>query len=297
LAAALPRLTNFVTQTPWFSHAAKAIAGIAPQRQIAPFAHRTFRKLFRSRATGGSGRRVMLWADTFNNYFHPETSMAAVRVLEHAGYRVEIPKERLCCGRPLYDFGLLDQAKQQLRGILNALRPVIEAGVPLVGLEPACVAVFRDEMVNLFPDDPLAGALARQTWMFSEFLVRQAKYTPPPLKRKALVHGHCHQKAIVGLGDEISLLQAMGLDFEVLDSGCCGMAGSFGFDKEKVKLSERIGELVLLPKVRAAGEDTLIVTNGYSCREQIAQGAARGALHLAEVIDMALRENASINST
>jgi len=297
LAAALPRLTNFVTQTPGFSHAAKAIAGIAPQRQIAPFAHRTFRKLFRSRATGGSGRRVMLWADTFNNYFHPETAMAAVRVLEHAGYSVEIPKERLCCGRPLYDFGLLNQAKQQLREILNALRPVIEAGVPLVGLEPACVAVFRDEMVNLFPDDPLAGALARQTWMFSEFLVKQAKYTPPPLKRKALVHGHCHQKAIVGLGDEISLLQAMGLDFEVLDSGCCGMAGSFGFDKEKVKLSERIGELVLLPKVRAAGEDTLIVTNGYSCREQIAQGAARGALHLAEVIDMALRENASINST
>ena len=297
LAAALPRLTNFVTQTPGFSHAAKAIAGIAPQRQIAPFAHRTFRKLFRSRATGGSGRRVMLWADTFNNYFHPETAMAAVRVLEHAGYSVEIPKERLCCGRPLYDFGLLDQAKQQLREILNALRPVIEAGVPLVGLEPACVAVFRDEMVNLFPDDPLAGALARQTWMFSEFLVKQAKYTPPPLKRKALVHGHCHQKAIVGLGDEISLLQAMGLDFEVLDSGCCGMAGSFGFDKEKVKISERIGELVLLPKVRAAGEDTLIVTNGYSCREQIAQGAARGALHLAEVIDMALRENASINST
>jgi Fe-S oxidoreductase len=291
LAAALPRLTNFVTQTPGFSHAAKAIAGIAPQRHIARFATRPFRQLFKSRGGETSGKRVMLWVDTFNNYFHPDTAMAAVHVLEHAGYQVEIPKRRLCCGRPLYDFGMLDEAKRQLREILETLRPAIDAGVHLVGLEPACTAVFRDEMVNLFPDDPIALKLAKQTWMFSEFLVKQACYSPPPLRRKALVHGHCHQKAIFGMGDEVTLMQAMDLDFDLLDSGCCGMAGSFGFDKKKAELSMRVGELVLLPEVRAVPDDTIIITNGYSCREQIAQGASRQALHLAEVISMAIRQS------
>jgi FAD/FMN-containing dehydrogenase/Fe-S oxidoreductase len=294
LAAALPGLTNLVTQTPGLNSIAKAVAGIAPEREIARFAPRPFRKLFEAReAQGGGERRVMLWPDTFNNYFHPETAMAAVRVLEHAGYRVEIPSVRLCCGRPLYDFGLLDQAKRQLREILDALRPAIEAGVPLVGLEPACVAVFRDEMVNLFPADALAVALAKQTFMLSEFLVKQARYRPPPLKMKAIVHGHCHQKAVVGMGDEIALLGAMGLDFDLLDSGCCGMAGSFGFDRDKVQLSMRIGEMVLLPEVRAAEKDTLVITNGYSCREQIAQGAQRQALHLAEVLDLAIQRHGS----
>ena len=249
LAAAWPALTNLFTQTPGLSSLAKAVAGIAPERSIARFAPRSFRKLFATHAPKGAGdKRVMLWPDTFNNYFHPQTAMAAVRVLEHAGYRVEIPSVRLCCGRPLYDFGLLDQAKQQLRDILDALRPAIEAGVPLVGLEPACLAVFRDEMVNLFPNDALALRLAEQSFMFSEFLVKQARYTPPRLQMKAIVHGHCHQKAVVGMADEVALLGAMGLDFDLLDSGCCGMAGSFGFDKHKVDLSMRIGELVLLPR-------------------------------------------------
>lgn len=296
LAAALPGLTNLATQTPGLRSVAKALAGIAPQREIARFAPQPFRTLFQRRkapaaaSTPAATRgRVMLWADTFNNYFRPETALAAVRVLEHAGYSVEIPAVRLCCGRPLYDFGLLDQAQQQLRQILEALRPAIAAGVPLVGLEPACVAVFRDEMLNLFPDDAEAAALAKQTFMFSEFLVRQARYTPPRLQARAVVHGHCHQKAIVGMADEVALLNAMGVEHELLDSGCCGMAGSFGFDKDKAALSMQIGEKVLLPKVRGAAADTLVVTNGYSCREQIAQGAGREALHLAEVIDRAIR--------
>jgi FAD/FMN-containing dehydrogenase/Fe-S oxidoreductase len=294
VAAKLPGLTNLVTQTPGLRAIAKAVAGIAPEREIARFAPRTFRKLFDAHEPVKAGeRRVMLWPDTFNNYFHPETAMAAVRVLEHAGYRVEIPSVRLCCGRPLYDFGLLDHAKRQLREILVALRPAIDAGVPLVGLEPACVAVFRDEMVNLFPNDPQADKLAKQTFMFSEFLVTQARYAPPPLRMKAIVHGHCHQKAVSGMGDEVALLGKMGLDFDLLDSGCCGMAGSFGFDKDKVDLSRRIGEMVLLPEVRAAAQDTLVVTNGYSCREQIAQGAKRQALHLAEVIDLAIQREGS----
>jgi len=284
---------NFFTQTPGFSNLAKAFSGIAPERSIAKFAPRPFRKLFGDRQASVGTEPVMLWPDTFNNYFHPQTAMAAVEVLEHAGYQVQIPSVRLCCGRPLYDFGLLDQARKQLRTILDALRPQIEAGVPLVGLEPACVAVFRDEMLNLFPDDEIARKLSRQTFMFSEFLVKRADYSPPRLEARALVHGHCHQKSVMGMNEEIELLRRMGLDFDVLDSGCCGMAGSFGFDKKKYSVSVSIGELVLLPEVRAAKEDTLIVTNGYSCREQIEQCTERKALHLAEVIQRAIQQQRS----
>ena len=234
-----------------------------------------------------NGARVLLWPDTFNNFFHPETAVAAVEVLEDAGFVVEIPSVRLCCGRPLYDFGLLDQAKRQLRSIMDALRPSIEAGIPLVGLEPACIAVFRDELVNLFPHDPLAGQLSKQSFMLSEFLV-QADYKPPTLKASAIVHGHCHQKAIMGLTAEIKMLDRLGLDYDILDSGCCGMAGSFGFDKNKYTVSRQIGELVLLPEVRAASRDTLVITNGYSCREQIEQCSDRKALHLADLLQLAI---------
>ncbi|MEJ8850088.1 FAD-binding and (Fe-S)-binding domain-containing protein [Variovorax rhizosphaerae] len=295
LASALPWLTNFMTQTPGLRSIVKAVSGIAQQRTIARFASQTFRKRFSSREPSvGHRGQVLLWADTFNNYFHPETAMAAVEVLEHAGYEVIIPSVRLCCGRPLYDFGMLDQAKRQLRDILQALSPQISAGIPIVGLEPACVAVFRDEMVNLFPQDACARKMASQTYLLSEFLVKRADYVPPKLDRKALVHGHCHQKAIVGMADEVKLLKAMGLDMDLLDSGCCGMAGSFGFDKKKFDVSVKIGELVLLPEVRAAAQDTLIITNGYSCREQIEQCGDRRALHLAEVLQMAIRASRSV---
>lgn len=291
LAGALPALTNFVTQTPGLSGVAKKLAGVAPQRGIARFADKPFRRAFvsRPRRRGRKGQ-VLLWADTFNNFFHPGTAMAAVEVLEHAGYEVIVPSVRLCCGRPLYDFGLLDQARKQLREILDALAPQIERGIPVVGLEPACVAVFRDEMLNLFPDDVSAKRMAKQTHLLSEFLVKVADYAPPKLDRRALVHGHCHQKAIAGMGDELTLMQRMGLEVELLDAGCCGMAGAFGFDADKVELSLKIGERVLLPRVREAAADTLIVTNGYSCREQIEQAGGRRALHLAELLAMAIRE-------
>lgn len=290
LAAAVPGLTNFLTQTPGLGSIAKALSGIAQERQIAPFAARPFRKQFAKRdPKPGAGKRVVLWADTFNNYFHPETAMAAVEVLEHAGCSVEIPQARLCCGRPLYDFGLLGKAKAQLRQIMDSLRGEIEAGVPVVGLEPACVAVFRDEMLHLFPDDPIARRLASQTFMLSEFLVGNCDYRPPPMEATVLVHGHCHQKSLLGMAAEIELLRRLGVEFDLLDSGCCGMAGSFGFDRDKYDLSKRIGELVLLPEVRAAKRDTLIVTNGYSCREQVEQLADRKTLHIAELLQRAMQ--------
>ncbi|HEX7051835.1 MAG TPA: FAD-linked oxidase C-terminal domain-containing protein [Longimicrobiales bacterium] len=244
-----------------------------------------------SATADGSVRTVLLWADTFNNHFHPETAIAAVEVLEAAGFRVQVPSRPLCCGRPLYDFGMLDRARRRLRRILRAQRSAIRAGVPMVVLEPSCAAVFRDELVGFFPNDEDAVRLNRQTYLLSEFLERFAPdFRPPPLRRRAVVHGHCHQKAVMGFVDDEAVLERLGLDFTVLDSGCCGMAGSFGFERDKYDVSMKVGELVLLPAVRGAPEDALIVADGFSCREQIEQGAGRHALHLAEVIRLALRE-------
>ncbi len=290
IASRVPGLANFFTQTPMLREVAKAVGGIAPQRRIPRFAGQTFKQWFRQRgARNQGGPRVLLWPDCSNNYFYPETARAAVEVLEAAGYQVEVPREDLCCGRPLYDYGMLGLARSSLERVLRALKAPLAAGVPLVGLEPSCVAVFRDELPNLFPGNPEAERLGRLSFLLSEFL-HTAGYEPPRLQRKALVHGHCHHKAVIGMGDEESLLSKLGLDYRILDSGCCGMAGVWGFEKEHYHLSLQIGERVLLPAVRDASKDTLIVADGFSCREQIAQTTDRRALHLAQVIQMALRE-------
>ena len=237
---------------------------------------------------------VLLWADTFNNYFLPQTARAAVEVLETAGFRVLVPRVNLCCGRPLYDFGMLDRAERLLLEILDQLEPEIEAGIPVVGLEPSCVAVFRDELTNLFPHDARAQALSKHTFLLSEFL--EQRLTPgaqlPQLPRKALLHGHCHHKSIMKMTAEESLLHRIGVDFQSPASGCCGMAGSFGFHAERYEISQAIGDLELLPAVRQAPDDWLIIADGFSCREQIAQSTNRHALHLAEVLQLALQPSA-----
>jgi Fe-S oxidoreductase len=182
---------------------------------------------------------------------------------------------------------MLDRAQALLLEILDALSPEIEAGIPVIGLEPSCVAVFRDELLNLFPNDARAQALARQTFLLSEFL--EARNCPlPRFHRKALLHGHCHHKSIMQMTAEESLLRRIGMDFQAPAPGCCGMAGSFGFEHDKYEVSQAIGELELLPAVRQAPADWLIIADGFSCREQIAQGTGRHALHLAEVLEMAL---------
>jgi FAD/FMN-containing dehydrogenase/Fe-S oxidoreductase len=293
LASFMPGITNAVTQAPLLSGIARAAAGIAPERELPQFARQTFKAWFHQRGPRNQWQpKVILWPDTFNNYFHPETAQAAVEVLEAAGYQIIVPQQALCCGRPLYDYGMLDTAKRWLREIIETLRPEIQAGTPIVGLEPSCAAVFRDELVNLFPHDEDANRLSRQTFLLSEFLEKKAKdYTLPQLHRKAVVHGHCHHKAIMSMGDEEKVLKKLGLDFEVLDSGCCGMAGSFGFEPgDHYDVSVKVGERVLLPAVRDAEKDALIITDGFSCRTQIAQHTDRRALHLAQVIQMALRE-------
>jgi FAD/FMN-containing dehydrogenase/Fe-S oxidoreductase len=294
LASHVPALANFVTQTPGLRALAKRMAGMPRERQIPAFAPFTFTQWFRDRPRPGrsTGRRVMLWPDTFNNHFHPETAIAAVRVLERAGFDVSVPETPVCCGRPLYDYGMLDTAKRWLNHTLATLAPDIEAGVPVVGLEPSCVAVFRDEMRELLPDREDAKRLARQTFLLSEFLEQQ-QFQFPRLHRSAVVHGHCHHKSVMKFGAEERALDAIGLQTDVLDSGCCGMAGSFGFERGHYDVSMKVGELVLLPAVRRASKDTLIVADGFSCRTQIAQATDRRALHLADVLAMAERDGVS----
>jgi Fe-S oxidoreductase len=216
-----------------------------------------------------------------------------VFALQHSGFDVAVPDGPLCCGRPLYDWGMLGLAERLLRRVLAALREDIRAGTPLVVLEPSCLSVFRDEATNLLAHDEDARRLARQSFTLGEFLSREAQGQPwPRLPRSALVQGHCHQKAVVGMSADLSLLRSVLEPVDCPDSGCCGMAGAFGFEAGKFEVSVKAAERVLLPAVRAAGEDTLIVADGFSCREQIEQCTGRPALHTAEVLALALREGA-----
>ncbi len=307
-ASHAPGLVNLATQLPGLRDLAKLAAGIPARRRIPPLAPETFQQWWEeqrprgcptSRAFREVGRHlreanpVLLWADTFNNHFLPSTAKAAAEVLEAAGFDVLVPRAHLCCGRPLYDIGAIDRAKNLLLQIMDELLPEIEAATPIVILEPSCASVFRDELTNLFPTDERAHALSKQVFLLSEFLEQRAKSFPlPKLPRHALVHGHCHHKAVMKMTAEEVVLERMGIQFTAPAPGCCGMAGAFGFEKEKYEISKSIGELELLPAVRQAPTDWLIVADGFSCREQIAQETDRHALHLAEVLQMALREAA-----
>ncbi len=285
-ASHAPWLFNMLARAPGLSTLAKAVGGIAQERTIPPFANRTFTSWFRNRGAtpNDGGPRVMLWPDTFNNYFRPRTAIAATLSLEAAGYHVVIPNKPLCCGRPLYDWGWLDDAKALWRDTMATLKVEIDAGTPLIGLEPACTSAFKDELPQLFAGDSQAEALSKQTAFFSDFLAQDGvplMATPP--RNKALVQIHCHQHAIIKDKGERKLLDKLGVSYQVLEAGCCGMAGSFGFEADKYKLSQQIGERVLLPAVRKADKQTAILSNGFSCREQIEQGTGRTTLHIAEL--------------
>lgn len=290
LASLAPSVANFLSQAPPFSTLLKRLADIAPQRHIPMFAGHTFRQWFAGRKPRNAGNtRVILWPDTWNNHFHPQTAQAAVEVLEDAGYHVILPRRQICCGRPLYDFGLLDSAKRQLELILDELRPLVREGVPLVGLEPSCLSVFKVELQNLLAHDLDGARLAQQTFAFETFLEHHASsYRPPALDRAAVVHEHCHKKSVLDPLTETHAFDEMGVSFERLESGCCGMAGAFGFEAAHYEMSVACGERVLLPKVRDAKPQTIVVADGFSCREQIAQMTGRQALHPAEVMRMAI---------
>ncbi|HJU20269.1 MAG TPA: FAD-binding and (Fe-S)-binding domain-containing protein, partial [Stellaceae bacterium] len=286
LAAAMPPLANLLTQTPGIADLVKRLGGIAPERRMPRYAEVSFVDWFhRHRPRHPHGRPVVLFPDTFTNFFRPQSAVAATLALEEAGFRVAIPRRSLCCGRPLYDWGMLDEAKHLLRQAMAALDADLRGGAPLVVLEPACAAAFRDELVNLFPEDDRARRLARQTTLFSELVDREGENFPlPHLQRRALVHFHCHHKAVLKTEAEERVLRQLGLELVTPPSGCCGMAGSFGFESDKYAVSMTAAEEVLLPAVRAAGPETLIVADGFSCREQIEQAVPRTTKHLAEVV-------------
>jgi FAD/FMN-containing dehydrogenase/Fe-S oxidoreductase len=297
LASLAPGFANLFTQLPGLREAAKMAVGVPPQREIPAFAAQTFQSWFRNRRfrtrkpQSATGSKVLLWADTFNNYFMPETARAAVEVLEHAGCEVEVLDQHLCCGRPLYDYGFLGMAKSYLRRNLRALGPQIAKNTPMVVLEPSCCSVFRDELHNLFPESNEARRLAENTFTLSEFLEKKVPgYQPPEVRRQAIVQGHCHHKAVMRIKEENSLMDKMQLDHRLLESGCCGMAGAFGYEADKYQVSVACGERVLLPEVRKAPISSIIVADGFSCKEQIAQETGRHALHLAEVMKLGLED-------
>jgi FAD/FMN-containing dehydrogenase/Fe-S oxidoreductase len=289
-AAKAPRLSNFLTHAPGISRLVKRAGGVSPRRELPRFAKETFKDWFRRRgAVNPAASPVVLFPDTFNNFLHPGTMKAAVAVIEDAGFRVVVPEPELCCGRPLYDYGMLDTAKRFWRRNLDVLAPHIREGVPVVGIEPSCVAAFRDELPGLLPHDEDAKRLSLQTLTLAELLQRHAPdWEAPRLQGRALVHGHCHQEAVMGMGAEKELYERLGLDFEVLDSGCCGLAGSFGFEKDHDQISREIANQRLLPLIREAPADTLLIADGFSCRTQIVELSDRHSLHTAQVIAAAL---------
>jgi FAD/FMN-containing dehydrogenase/Fe-S oxidoreductase len=289
IASKTPGFANLVARSP----VGKRLAGIAQARTPPQFAPEPFASWFARR--GGTrvagGRRVILWPDTFTNYFEPDVARAAVEVLEAAGCAVELPSGHLCCGRPLYDFGLLGLARGRLEQILERLRPEIRAGVDIVGLEPSCVDVFRDELLNMLPHDEDAKRLSKQTFSFVEFLTRRLDWQPPTLDAQVVVHGHCHHRAAEKtMRHDRDLLDRLGVRYEILDTGCCGMAGSFGYHAgEHYDVSVRVAEHSLLPALARISRSTLVVADGFSCRGQIEQLDGREALHIAQLVQRALR--------
>lgn len=299
-AAKLPWLANFFTQTPGLSYIAKFIGGVAQARALPRFAGKNFRSQHGTTPTSETGRpKVILWVDTFSDNFHPEVAQAAVMVLADAGFDAVLPDTHLCCGRPLYDFGYVDLAREKLRKAITVISGQMagpDAPVAVVGLEPGCMSVFKDELLKLFPDDAQARKLSDAVILFGDFL-HQKGYQPPPLDQQVLVHTHCHQKSLFGTRGDVALLQATGAHATFLENGCCGMAGSFGFNPDHIDISNKVGEMELLPIVRKAEIDTVILTNGFSCREQIRQGAGREVMHLAELLQLAIDRRACRSST
>ena len=285
-ASYAPGLANGLARNALLGSLGKWLAGISQKRSIPAFAPITY-TAWRARnpTVNPRGKRVLLFPDTFNNYFRPATAISATIVLEAAGWQVVIPQKPLCCGRPLYDWGMLETAQKWLRQVIDTIGPDIESGTPMVGLEPACVATFRDELPDLFPRDRTAKKLKENAFLFSEFLDGHCgDLKLPQVKKKALTQVHCHHYAVLDVEAENRVMGRLGLDYEVLSSGCCGMAGSFGFESGKYDVSMKAGERVLLPRVRAADRDCLVLADGFSCREQIEQGAGRKTHHLAEII-------------
>ncbi|WP_329126744.1 FAD-binding oxidoreductase [Streptomyces caniferus] len=290
LAARVPGLVNALTSSR-LAPVLKRLGGIAAQRDLPRFADQTFLAWFRRRTPEGDGRRgpVLLWVDSFNNHFSPEVLQAGVAVLEHAGFRVRVPDGTQCCGLTWITTGQLGVARRIARRTLAALAPEVRAGTPVVGLEPSCTAALKSDLPELLDGDDDARALSRATLTLAELLVDHTPgWQPPLIEGHSISQTHCHQHATSGFGADGTLLARMGIDNTRLDSGCCGLAGNFGFERGHYDVSVAAGEQVLLPAVRSAPAATRILADGFSCRTQIAQQTDRGGTHLAELIARAL---------
>jgi FAD/FMN-containing dehydrogenase/Fe-S oxidoreductase len=294
-AARLAGVLNLRDRIPGARPLSESLLGLSARRPLP----RWRRHVFAGGASGADGGKgeVMLFVDTFSTYFDPENARAAVAVLEAAGKRVHLPRANrrpLCCGRTFLAAGLVDEARFEARRMVEALTPYVEKGIAVIGLEPSCLLTLRDEFKVLAPG-PETEALADRAQLLEEYLAAEDNagrlelpLKPPPWRR-ALLHGHCHQKAFDAMGAvEHTLGLVPGLRVETVDSGCCGMAGAFGFEAEHFDVSMKMGELSLLPAVRAAALDTVICADGTSCRQQIRDGTGRRALHVARILDAAL---------
>jgi Fe-S oxidoreductase len=310
LGSLTPALTNFVLSNGVTSPLIKHIVGVAQERQMPQLAPKPWKasravdettNVPRHQTSGAPStphssaewvgkpepENVVLWADTWNNYYHPQTLAAAESVLTQAGFRVQTTKGHICCGRALYDFGLLDTAKTYMAKVLSAVAPQIEAGLPFIFLEPSCASIFKDEALELFPNDVRAQKLSKQVWLLADWLAAKAPdWVDGRLAgAQVLLHGHCHHKAVFGgPKNEIALLRKAGAEVSMIDTTCCGMAGPFGFEADKIEVSKAIANLGLLPAVNAAGPMTIIVADGFSCREQISQLSTRQGMHVAEIL-------------
>ncbi len=269
--------------------------GISAERMLPPFATQSFSTWFGHQSWRTGGRPVALFADTFYNYHHPEVGRAAAEFLDRTGYSVTVPDPRACCGRTLLSKGLVADAQRQALETVELLYPIVQAGMPIVGMEPSCILTFRDEFLSLLPGDPRARALAKATLTFEEFVAEEAdsgRFDRTRWKREpheVLLHGHCHQKALVGTAPaERCLSLPTGFAVTTVDSGCCGMAGAFGYEKEHYDISIRMAERALAPAVRASAPETIIAAAGTSCRSQIHDTTQRQPLHPAEILRNAL---------
>jgi Fe-S oxidoreductase len=296
-AARLPFLLNLRNDLPGIPTLSEKLLGFAAQRQLPRWRSDRFRDPSEA-ATGDADREVVLFADTFNRYFEPENIEAALRVFAAAGYRVHLPKppaggRPLCCGRTFLSVGLVEEARREAERTVSALAPYVARGIDVVGLEPSCLFGFRDEIPTLLRSEP-ARQLAAHALSFEEFVARAAErdaFDPPfkPVAARALLHGHCHQKSFGTMAAvESALRRVPGLEVEVVQSSCCGMAGAFGYGADTVDVSLKMAELSLLPAVRAAAADTLVVASGTSCRHQINDGTGREPLHVARVLAMSV---------
>jgi Fe-S oxidoreductase len=288
-AARLAPLANLA------SRAGKSFLGFSSRRALPSWRSDYFAD---RRRTKSGAREVLLFVDSFNRWFEPENARAAIRVLEAAGYRVHtaaplLQGRPLCCGRTFLSTGLVEEAKTEARRTLEALAPWVARGVPVIGLEPSCLFSFRDEFSVMLPG---AKALAENSFLFEEFLAKEAdagrlSLNLKRMEKTALLHGHCHQKAF-GVMPAVSRILGMipGLKVETIETSCCGMAGSFGYEREHYDISMKMAELDLLPKVRQASAETVLVADGTSCRHQIEHGTGRNAMHVARVVERALSQ-------